>query len=70
MNGNLLRSYMVANGKTGADMAAACDMSYSSWINKTHGRSGFTVDEAIKIKKALSLTNRQISDIFFTDKRD
>ena len=65
MNVRLLKSHMVAQGLTGVDMAEACEISYSSWINKTQGRSGFTVDEAIKIKKKLSLSNRQFSDIFF-----
>lgn len=65
MDLRLLKTHMVAQGKTAADMAAELGISRGSWFNKTKGRSDFTVKEAIGIKKALCLTNAQISEIFF-----
>lgn len=70
MNNRLLKSYMVAKGLTGMDMAAACKMSYSAWINKTQGRNEFTVGEAMMIKDVLSLSNTQISDVFFATRSE
>ena len=67
MNVRLLKAHMIKNGKTAADMAAACGIAPSSWFNKVQGRSDFTVREAISIKETLGLTNSQIGEIFFAN---
>lgn len=64
MDSRLLRSYMAKEGKSGVDMAAALGVCYGTWVNKILGRKEFTVAEVIKIRKALSLSNEQVSEIF------
>ncbi len=60
-----LKAAMVLAQKNSTEVAAACGISRTSWVNKLYGRSEFTVAECRTIKKVLNLDDKQTMEIFF-----
>lgn len=67
MNSKLLRSVMVLNGDTNADLALCLGITEQSVSNKIN-ESGteFKQGEIAKIKARYSLTPEQVDEIFFS----
>lgn len=56
IDGNLLKSKIVAKGMCQRSVAKEIGMSENSFSAKIQGRSSFTVDEAIRICDLLDIT--------------
>ncbi len=70
MNKQLLASVLAKNGDTQSDLAKVLGLSLSrtnAKINETDGAQ-FTQNEIAAIKKAYTLTAKEIDEIFFTPK--
>ncbi len=70
MNKQLLASVLAKNGDTQSDLAKVLGLSLSrtnAKINETDGAQ-FTQNEIAAIKKAYTLTAKEIDEIFFTSK--
>lgn len=70
MNKRLLASVLAKNGDTQSDLAKVLGLSLSrtnAKINETDGAQ-FTQNEIAAIKKAYTLTAKEIDEIFFTSK--
>lgn len=66
MNKEMLRSIMVLNGETNADLANLLNISEASVSAKMNeNKSEFKQGEIALIRKHYSLTDKQIADIFF-----
>ena len=67
MNKQLLASVLAKNGDTQSDLAKVLGLSLSrtnAKINETDGAQ-FTQNEIVAIKKAYTLTAKEIDEIFF-----
>lgn len=70
LNKQLLASVLAKNGDTQSDLAKVLGLSLSrtnAKINETDGAQ-FTQNEIAAIKKAYTLTAKEIDEIFFTSK--
>ncbi len=70
MNKQLLASVLAKNGDTQSDLAKVLGLSLSrtnAKINETDGAQ-FTQNEIVAIKKAYTLTAKEIDEIFFCSK--
>lgn len=70
LNKQLLASVLAKNGDTQSDLAKVLGLSLSrtnAKINETDGAQ-FTQNEIAAIKKAYTLTAKEIDEIFFTPK--
>jgi DNA-binding helix-turn-helix protein len=54
---------MALHGWTKKDLAERVNMSYSTFLDKMSGRTSFTFDECMRIKKALGST-LPLDDLF------
>lgn len=66
MNANKLKGKIVERGLNVAKTADLIDIHKSSFYRKLNGFDTFTVNEAVKLKEALGLTNLEALDIFLT----
>lgn len=64
MNANKLKGKIVEKGLTIAQTAELIDVHKASFYRKLNGLDQFTVNEAVKLKEALDLTNLEALDIF------
>lgn len=66
MNANKLKGKIVEKGLNVAKAADLIDISKSSFYRKLNRFDTFTVNEAVKLKEVLGLTNLEALDIFLT----
>ena len=64
MNGKLLKLKIKENGMTFQEVSKALNITYISFNNKTKGKYAFTLDEALKLKKMLNLSQETWDKIF------
>lgn len=64
MNANLLKSTIKGNGMTYQSVAKELGITYISFNNKTKGKYAFTLDEALKLKKMLNMSQETWDEIF------
>lgn len=62
---NILKSKLVAQGKTLKDLKSALKLSDYGLYKKIHGYNQFKLNELQTIKSFLNLNNDEINDIFF-----
>ena len=70
MNTRLLKSFMVKNGDTGAQLSEALNIRRSTLSSKMTGYRGaeFTQGEISIIKNRYKLSAREVDEIFFAKK--
>ena len=64
MNGKLLKAKIKENGMTYQQVSKALNITYISFNNKVKGKYAFTLDEALKLKKMLNLSQEEWDKIF------
>lgn len=64
MNANKLRGKIIEKGLNVAQTAELIDINKSSFYRKLNGFDIFTVNEAVKLKEVLGLTNLEALEIF------
>lgn len=64
MNANKLRGKIIEKGLNVAQTAELIDIHKSSFYRKLNGFDIFTVNEAVKLKEVLGLTNLEALEIF------
>jgi predicted DNA-binding protein (UPF0251 family) len=65
MNINKLKGKIVENGLNVDEVASQIKMDRSTFYRKMRN-AGFTIQEAVKIKDALNLTDNEANTIFFS----
>lgn len=65
MNGNLLKSKRILLGITQKDLAKKLSVSEKTYNHKEQGKIHFKPGEIVKISKELSLSNKEVNQIFF-----
>lgn len=66
MDANKLKNKMIANGCTVSKTAELLGMHKSSLYRKLNGFEKFTINEAVKLKDILGLTDLEALAIFLT----
>lgn len=66
MNANKLKGKIVEKGLNVAKTADLIDINKSSFYRKLNGFDTFTVNEAVKLKEVLGLSNLEALDIFLS----
>lgn len=66
MQGNKLKAKIVERGLNIEGFAALIDMNRSSAYRMLNNPKKITIDKAMRIKKALELSNEEASAIFFS----
>lgn len=64
MNAEKLKEKMSENGISNEKMAYNIGITRNTFENKLKGKTGFTLSEAIKIKKILNLSKKEFDNFF------
>ncbi len=63
-NNQLLRTFIERSGISHTNIAKALGITYVSFNSKLKGKYAFTLEEALKLKKVLDLTQNEWEAVF------
>ena len=65
-NTTLLKAKMIQNNKQNNDIVKALNLSRQSVSKKINNHVPFTIDEVVKVRDCIGLTQQEVMDIFLS----